>query len=267
MGAFRSVFFVAVLGVGCVSGDSAGVASGEVAASGAGTGAASGGVTGYDAGVDGTVAAEAGSDATPQGPVCPITVPPNGSTPCVYVNPDSGVDMLRFCEYGGNAYGDCTTVAECLCPACIGQVIVDAETSPPLNGSWQVTPPYVGCGQNASACPATYGEGGACSPPVEGTCDYPEGTCGCEFCMSDANNFGYWRCRPWDEPIGPGCPAATERPLIGTACTLPEGTVCAYRSCCAGPPLGPNLQCASGVWSTYFGMAVACECAMIPECP
>jgi len=171
--------------------------------------------------------------------------------PCLPEIDGGSAGFLSSCEYGGNAYGACTTIAVC------GAGVISL-------GSWTVTPAPSGCGTNAAECPATYGfgEGSAC--PLPGTCDYPQGRCGCLSCLSDAGTAGgYWHCRAWDDPsVGASCPA--ERPLIGTACTVPEGTVCFYDACCGGPSLGPSVQCTGGAWGEYASGECSCTVAFCP---
>ena len=199
----------------------------------------------------GPVPSDAGQDVQPQTLICPTTVPPNGMAPCLLEIDGGSAGFLSSCEYGGNAYGACTTIAVC------GTGVISL-------GSWTVTPAPNRCGTNAAACPATYGlgEGSAC--PLPGTCDYPQGRCGCLSCLSDAGTAGgYWHCRAWDDPsVGASCPA--ERPLIGTACTVPEGTVCFYDACCGGPSLGPSVQCTGGAWGEYASGECSCTVAFCP---
>lgn len=117
-------------------------------------------------------------------------------------------------------------------------------------------------GPNPAGCPASFGsdEGGAC-PETLGICQYQTGACGCESCLQpDAGSQFFWRCRPWSD-IPAGCPAPA--PAEGSACGLPDGTVCDYARCCDGPPLGPNLKCMGGSWQSYVD--TTCSCASI--CP
>ena len=179
---------------------------------------------------------------------CPSPVPPDGGA-CNL----SG--ELLACEYGGNANGACTTFAECLA----------VEAGAHL--SWIVTPAAEGCEQNSAACPVMYGSGeGARCPANNLSCDYAEGRCACLACAPDGgvqNGYtgDYWHCRAWKD-VAAGCP--TPRPLLGSVCTAPEGTLCDYTQCCGGPSLGPSMLCAGGVWRVYVSGGCACSIRLCP---
>src|SRR5258708_6026498 len=84
-----------------------------------------------------TACASATSKVIASGSCMPAAGPKDGGC-----TPAGG---LLACEYGGNANGACTTFAECAA----------LKAGAPL--SWIITPAAPGCGQNAAACPGTYG--------------------------------------------------------------------------------------------------------------
>jgi hypothetical protein len=167
---------------------------------------------------------------------CPATLPTAGA-PCTL--PD-GASVT--CEYGGDANGLCTTTVYC------GRT------------AWVVTPPAAGCGQNNAACPSSYGTGEGLACPVNSTCEYAAGRCGCLPCVKDGAPGMYWHCRMWTD-VGSGCPVP--RQPLGSACGV-EGTMCDYNQCCGGPSLGASEACNEGIWQSAFGGG--CACAM-RACP
>jgi hypothetical protein len=192
--------------------------------------------------------ASSGSKVVPSERACPGSVPKDGGA-C------APVEAVLACEYGGNANRACTTFADCAA----------LKAGAPL--SWIVTPATQGCGQNQAACPGTYGIGeGAACPAMNLSCDYDEGRCACLACAGDGGvqsgyTGGYWHCRAWKD-VAPGCPVP--RPLLGSACTVQEGTLCDYDMCCSGPSLGPSALCAGGVWRQYAGGGCACAIRLCP---
>jgi hypothetical protein len=123
-----------------------------------------------------------------------------------------------------------------------------------------------GTDTNPPLCPATYGAGEGRACPLQGTCDYSEGRCGCLPCAPDGGFTGqsssYWHCRLWTD-ISAGCPARS--PVLNTACSV-DGLVCDYSQCCGGPSLGPGLQCTGGRWQLDPLLIGVCSCA-IRLCP
>jgi len=170
----------------------------------------------------------------PRDPRCPADVPAAGK-PC-----DPRPAPLE-CEYGGDAFGRCTTFAACaLQPDGSFAFVVDRDTS---------------CGPNPAACPASFaaamaGVDGGGAPACVRTslvCAYPEGVCGCGTDSSTST----WACRARDSvteyPRGAGtCPST--RPLAGDGCAS-EGASCGYGSPCSPDlSLGPSLICENGYW-------------------
>jgi hypothetical protein len=155
-----------------------------------------------------------------------------------------------MCEYGGNAKGFCTTLADCA-----------SNGSPPFR--WYVTPPGPECGQTAPGCPAAFGMGeGAACPNVSFPCDYAQGRCDCLSCSTDAGQPSkYWHCRSWDD-VDPACPKP--RPLIGSECAGLEGTACDYASCCRGPTLAPTIWCKAGTWTYMVSCVGSCVTTFCP---
>ena len=123
-----------------------------------------------------------------------------------------------------------------------------------------------GTDTNPPLCPATYGAGEGRACPLQGTCDYSEGRCGCLPCAPDGGFTGqsssYWHCRLWTD-ISAGCPARS--PVLNTACSV-DGLACDYSQCCGGPSLGPGLQCTGGRWQLDPLLIGVCSCA-IRLCP
>ena len=125
-----------------------------------------------------------------------------------------------------------------------------------------------GAEANSALCPASFGtgEGHAC-PLSPGTCDYPEGRCGCLDCVPDGGTgvitSSYWHCRAWTD-LPTGCPSPV--PATGTACSFDGGLVCNYDPCCTGPSLGPSMQCSGGTWQPDPILSGGCACA-IRRCP
>lgn len=188
-------------------------------------------VAGHDGG--------AGDSSTSGKFECPAAVPSNGS-PCTA--PSGG---FYACEYGGDAHGACTTVAQC------------------VSQRWYVTPPAAECGTSAATCDATFGaqEVTACTNTSD-TCTYAQGRCGCISCQLDGGGAGrYWHCRAWNDTASADCPSP--RPLLGSACTK-EGAQCAFNSCCAGPSVGPDLECKDAQWRPL--VTGGCSCRE-PSCP
>jgi hypothetical protein len=182
-------------------------------------------------------------------PRCPPTVPAEGAT-C------SPVPAPLGCEYGGDAFGRCTTMASCSASSGSGPFAFHLSTS-------------ASCGANAADCPSSFGavpEGGTCS--TDGlSCRYDEGVCGCS-CGGSART---WSCRTWSDvgssvnvvpppsPL-PACP--THRPLVGDACPV-EGQRCDYATYCRpATSLGPSLMCANGYWE-FMPNSGAC---VMPTC-
>jgi hypothetical protein len=128
-------------------------------------------------------------------------------------------------------------------PACVTELECNTD------GHWVASLPAVGCGEHPAACPATYGAlpmGAACPASTgTGTCDYPEGRCGCEDCTTGEGVFTTtWSCRAWSAG-GDGCPSI--QALAGTACGTP-GQYCFYGGGCGGVGVGDNLWCKDGFW-------------------
>jgi len=161
---------------------------------------------------------------------CPTSVPVDG-TAC------SGTDA---CEYGGDAYGLCSTFATCTV------------------GIWKVYAAEAGCGTNAADCPAfgAVTEGAIC-PLADHTslCVYANGVCSCPAQCFGANSVleWAWACRPW-LPAQTGCPGI--RPRLGTACSQ-EGQWCSWSGCCGAVPLGPDEKCSDAGWTAD---TIDCAC-------
>jgi hypothetical protein len=115
---------------------------------------------------------------------------------------------------------------------------------------------------NEAGCPLAYGEGRASACPMNGTCDYAAGRCGCVPCVAGSAPSGYWDCRAWDSGIGANCPSPP--PLAGTACTEPDATACYYGACCGDISLGTSVECANGAW-VQPGPCGSCPVAA--QCP
>ncbi len=169
---------------------------------------------------------------------------PYTMSPCPADAPDGGRCTGNFaCEYGGDAWGNCTTIWLC------------------RDGLWELFPLTIGCGPQAVTCPASFGA--TSSPPTcqesdnlqtdSPICTYgQQGSCGC-VC-------GTYSCRAWDS-YGPGCPVP--RPRLGTLCPT-EGVTCNYWNCCPSGPddvnIGPPMVCSDGLW--VFG-GVCGDCAVV----
>jgi hypothetical protein len=173
---------------------------------------------------------------------CPSSAPKNGD-PCPQIE---GVQIV--CEYGGDMFGGCTTLAVC---------------APSRGGSWSwaVQAPQ-DCAAPPSSCPASYAAvslGQTC-PIGDAVCDYPEGRCGCSPCGTPPNPTGaIWNCSPWAP-----APCRPPRPLAGSPCAT-EGERCNLGDCCSTPSLGPDLICQAGYWN--IGVDPACSCVAPPACP
>jgi hypothetical protein len=235
---------------GSGSGGGAGVSSGGGSGGSSSSGGSSGAGSGSSSGSPTTSSSSGGSpDATVPTPACP-PVPPTDGTPC---SPAPGGSE---CEYGGDANRRCTTLASCAFP-----------TTPNGPSTWKVVPPAPTCGVNPPGCPPTLEAGAvAFCPAGLGTCEYAGGACGCQPCVTDAGSpgGGLWTCRTYAD-VAPGCP--NPRPLLGTACSAPEGTECYYDydACCTGASLGPGMICTGGTWR-WRGIGGECACG-IPVCP
>ena len=163
------------------------------------------------------------------GELCPPSLPDAGSS-CSPVS-DAGYYTLR-CEYGGNAFAWCTTVATCT-----------------PSGFWAVELWDAGCSKDPE-CPPTFGAPDAAALPVwrQLVCTYPEGTCSAtQLCMNEDGSYSYaWVCRAWTD-VPPGCPVP--RPLFGTT-SCPDAALfgCDYSGCCGTPAIGYSEECVQGVW-------------------
>ena len=187
-------------------------------------------------------------------PRCPPKVPADGA-PC---SPDGG---LLLCEYGGNSWEECTTLA-----VCGGQQSLDASgTLGPFQFS---VAPGQYCRANIAACPATYAQAKSLRlcPSSSLQCVYDEGVCACS-CTD-------WSCRDRsDVPTDvdgtsqlsslPACPL--HRPLYGDACPV-EGQRCDYTKpgCNLEPSLGPTLGCLRGFWEYPSNWGVDCPNTVCP---
>jgi hypothetical protein len=216
--------------------------------------AACGGVT---SNATGTGASDAGHATSATGvaaphrdPRCPPTVPAEGDA-CI------PTPAPLECEYGGDAFGECTTVAYCTSAGPYGPYTFD------ISPSSFCSPP------NAAECPATIGavpEGGTCDTAGL-SCAYAEGVCGC-VCAGTAKA---WSCRSRSDVLSgvdvehppsplPTCPA--KRPLGGDSCAV-EGQSCAYdEDCVPALSLGYSMQCESGFWTatSSTGECTASQC-------
>jgi hypothetical protein len=159
---------------------------------------------------------------------CPPVLPA-GRTPC---------DSSAVCEYGPNAQGACTTLAEC---------VLAGEDGPLW---WRVVPPPSWCGTAGAGCPASFGEtptNGSFCRTTAPICDYAQGRCACEPCAGSSGDagLGMWQCVKW--PTGGDC-CPDPRPLLGSACAS-EGQRCNYSLACRGlPDMGPAMVCTQGTW-------------------
>lgn len=146
------------------------------------------------------------------------------------------------CEYDGDAWRRCTTLASCaLGLDGVYRFAVDADTA--------CTP------ANPSACPSTFADATAAAAMQRGdladiTCNYDEGACGCA--PGTGENFVRrcaWTCRAETSVINPRTQTACPwpRPLAGDPCSA--GDECDYdQPCAATTSLGPALVCRSGHW-------------------
>jgi hypothetical protein len=180
-------------------------------------------------------------------PGCPSSPPPPG-TPC---NPQP---PPLECEYGGDAWGRCTTFAAC------------AEQ--PGGGFAFQFDPQSACSPNPTSCPSTFSDGlalagsatvmdadGGCPGPSI-VCSYPEGVCGCLPRLSGCQ----WNCRSRTS-VAP-CPAV--RPLAGDPC-FNEGEQCPYGDPCQYElSLGPSMTCQHGNWIEVGGNT---SCPLMFGCP
>ncbi len=166
-------------------------------------------------------------------PRCPASAPAQG----VACNP---MPAPLVCEYGGDAYGRCTTTALC---ALTGDGTFQFQESKEKY-----------CGATPAACPAAFDamdvdasaapDGGNCTD-TQLSCNYAEGVCGCLTALSGPT----WECRPRSD-VGPSCP--TTRPLAGDGCSA-EGQECDYNEPCAPPiSLGPSMLCQNGYWEIFY---------------
>jgi hypothetical protein len=164
---------------------------------------------------------------------CPTSVPTADATCATPVT----------CEYGGNAFAMCTTLA--ICNA--------------YYLTWQLYPPDPGCGINSASCPVTFDslKSGVLCPLADAgdICIYGEGACGCPLgCVLEAGGGAWeWQCRSWSNP--PGCP--TPRPLMHTACDT-DGQVCISDGCCGAVMVGYDEICKDGVWQLTGNGGCAC---------
>jgi hypothetical protein len=189
---------------------------------------------------------DAGTTATPPGgrdPRCPAN-PPSDGDPC---SPDlSPIE----CEYGGDAFGQCTTFAECALSYTDGAF------------RFRVAAPTACAPPNPQDCPASFALATSRAPqnPSPGsTCYYPEGVCGCVVpragvMLATMTPPCTWICRngaSGDSWLEPGCP--WPRPLAGDPCAT--DLRCDYDGECSGEPsLGPGMICQQGHWLRINGM-------------
>jgi hypothetical protein len=182
---------------------------------------------------------------TPPGrdPRCPA-VPPSDGAPC------SSDGSPIECEYGGDMFGRCTTLAECV-------LSLTEQTY-----QFRITPPGDCTPPNPKECPPTFAAAAAVAAQnpsgMSPTCNYAEGACGCVIRLGGPMLPGAqpckWMCRNGmsDSWLDPGCP--WPRPLAGDACTA--GLHCDYAGACSGEPLlGPDMICQQGHW-----LQVSYEC-------
>jgi hypothetical protein len=170
----------------------------------------------------------------PRDPRCPATPPATG-TQC-----DPRPAPLE-CEYGGDAFGRCTTFAACAMQS-------DASFAFVVEGGNDAI-----CGPNPAQCPSSFASGTtemssgsapACTNAL--VCAYAEGVCGCGTDSSAST----WACRARD--VGGACPS--RRPLAGDGCPS-EGATCRYDEPCANDlSLGPSLICQNGYWEELGGL-------------
>jgi hypothetical protein len=161
----------------------------------------------------------AGDSAGPWSPVCPATLPADG-TPC------SKEDLQ--CEYGDAWWSvGCDPVVQC------------------QDGVWsKFMPSFEPCasqpGPNGAACPSDYAavpQGSPCAADRL-SCIYTQGECACQVPLEGRveidGGTGYWGCVPEQ-----GCPFPRAR--IGTACDDAQAD-CTYEQCSYAQ------TCQDGVW-------------------
>jgi hypothetical protein len=168
---------------------------------------------------------------------CPATAPANGAA-C-----PAGLRGSLTCEWGGDAHGECTTIGTC------------SLNPNGAESTWSISSPDATCAQQPAQCPASFaspGSGAAC-PATGITCEFPEGLCDCLPCAGADGGGSQWQCRPWTD-VAPGCPVS--RPLLGSVCPQ-EGLACDYGECC-GVPLGPDMRCSMGEWTSAVNPACSC---------
>jgi hypothetical protein len=194
---------------------------------------------------------DAGSPAVTWGrdPRCPDS-PPSSGDPCT---PDPAP---LGCEYGGDAWRSCTTLALC--------------EMDQLDGSFrfQVTSPSPCTPPNPPACPASFsaasalastivdaGTGGAVDAAGAGLqpdlyCSYAEGVCACVRLHGPLYRC-MWTCFGGVASEDGGtssCP--WPRPLAGDSCS--PGLQCNYVVQCAPDYVGePRMICPSGHWEQW----------------
>jgi hypothetical protein len=151
---------------------------------------------------------------------CPIAVPTSGSA----CNTNGSE-----CEYGGDLFYNCDTVASCIDNAWTVQY---PSTSSICSGTYKNPPD---CPASSDAVPVQ----NQCSTPQ--TCLYPSGSnpelCVCE--QDQIDNLPTWGCFVPQE----SCPPFPNRPRIGTSCAT-EGLDCNYGSC----GNATDVTCFQGVW-------------------
>jgi hypothetical protein len=182
-------------------------------------------------------------------PRCPGSVPA-ANAPC---NPGTGQPLE--CEYGGDAYGQCTTTAQCA-----------------LQGdgafAFQFEQNDIKCGSNDPSCPASYKDvpmngagfvtpgyiydGGACAAASTITCGYPEAVCVCTQPASSTKCSCRLRTDVFAEDGKGACPA--RRPLAGDSCAT-EGMWCIYDGICGAISLGISMACQGGYWEPHVAGA------------
>jgi hypothetical protein len=187
-------------------------------------------------------------------PRCPANPPAEGDT----CNPDP---VPLQCEYGGDAWARCTTVASCTLAA------LDAGGDFHFHVSQAMD-----CPPNPAACPADFAAALALvdagvppsstdAPGLEGPpCNYDQAVCGYPS-ASYAGSCG-WMCR-LRAGVGAACPPV--RPLAGTPCSS-EGVTCTYDNNCA-PYLSlgtSNMVCQFGHWAIDDSISF---CTFSAGCP
>ncbi len=190
----------------------------------------------FDGGCDFCFPDAPAPEGTPPPEPPPVPCPVSSPTPGASCN----VPEYENCEYGSSTSYSCNDVFNC-----VSGVWSNAQSA--------CKPP--------EACDTAV-DGGACSSPGE-ACPVPDAdsVCVCTVCGGGpplpppppgvdggTNPSPAWRCF---DP-GPGC--SPDRANSGTACDLPDGSVCHYGGgCCSGVV----EQCADGVW--LGGPGVPCE--------